>query len=38
MNDKNCEIADLRRRVNDLLELKRKSEEEISALRFTIDH
>lgn len=32
INDKNKEIADLRRRTNDLLDVKRKAEEEVSAL------
>jgi len=38
MNDKNNEIIDFKRRINDLLEIKRKAEEEISALRFTLEH
>lgn len=38
LNDKNKEIGDLRRRCNDLLESKRRNEEEIQALRFDLEH
>lgn len=38
LNDKNAEIQDQRKRINELTELKRKAEEEIASLRFTLDH
>lgn len=31
-------MSDLRRKVNDLLEIKRRLEEETAALRFSIDN
>ncbi|CAD8186985.1 unnamed protein product [Paramecium octaurelia] len=38
LNDKNAEIQDQRRRINELTESKRKADEEIASLRFTLDH
>lgn len=37
MNDKNLELSELRRKVNDLIEIKRRLEEETAALRFSLD-
>ncbi|EAS04956.3 hypothetical protein TTHERM_00685990 (macronuclear) [Tetrahymena thermophila SB210] len=37
MNDKNIELSEMRRKVNDLIEIKRRLEEETGALRFSLD-
>ncbi|KAM3128346.1 hypothetical protein pb186bvf_019536 [Paramecium bursaria] len=38
LHDKNAEIQDQRKRIADLLDMKKKAEEEIASLRFTLDH
>lgn len=38
LGDKNVELSDMRRKLNDLLEIKRRLEEETAALRFSLDN
>ncbi|KAL4434568.1 hypothetical protein ABPG74_007352 [Tetrahymena malaccensis] len=38
LNDKNIELSEMRRKVNDLIEIKRRLEEETGALRFSLDN